>query len=236
MDIKGVKGIEETLIDYPGHPAVIVYFHGCNFKCGFCHNVGLVTGPEDPDIIWPRLREEIIGRINLVEALVVSGGEPTLNNGLTDFLGFAKELELLTKLDTNGSRPQILERLIAEGFLDHIAMDVKHTLDAKKYAAAAGVTVDLKALAESISLIREGEVDYVFRTTVVPKLHQREDILNIARMLTGAKKYVLQAFVPREEHIDPLYIDRKGFPPEELKIWAEECSQYLPTEVRGDKK
>ncbi len=235
MEIKGIKGIEETLIDYPGYPAVIVYFHGCNFKCGFCHNVGLVTGPEDPDIIWPRLREEIIGRINLVEALVVSGGEPTLNNGLTDFLGFAKELELLTKLDTNGSRPQVLKRLVEEGFLDYIAMDVKHTLDAKKYAAAAGAAVNLKALAESISLIREGKVDYVFRTTVVPELHQREDILNIARTLTGAKKYVLQAFVPREEHIDPLYIEKKEFPPEELKAWAEECSQYLPTEVRGKK-
>jgi pyruvate formate lyase activating enzyme len=236
LEIRGIKGIEETLIDYPGHPAVILYCQGCNFKCGFCHNVGLVNGPEEPDIIWARLREELIGRINLVEALVVSGGEPTLNQGLTDLLGFAKELELLTKLDTNGTDPQQLDRLLGEGFLDLVALDVKQRLNAKKYAAAAGVAVDLDVVKESIAILRRDKATHIFRTTVVPRLHTREDVIAIARELAGAKKYILQPFVPREDHVDPEYAGQHSFSIEELTEWAEQCSDYLPTEVRGSKK
>ena len=235
MDIKGIKAIEETLLDYPGHPAVIVYFHGCELRCPFCHNVGLVTREDRPDVSWAKLKGEVTSRVNLVEAVVASGGEPTLNPGLADFFGWMKEMELLTKLDTNGCRPEVLGRLLAEGYLDYVAMDVKHALEAKRYAAATGFTAsfEISCVKESIDVILQGEAEHEFRTTVVPGLHRKADILSIARHLEKAKKYVLQQFVSRPEHIDVAFVDKEGYPGEQLRAWAEECSAYVPTEVRG---
>jgi len=269
MNIEGIKGLEDTLIDYPGNPAIIVYFYGCNFRCGFCHNIGLVTREDGPDIPWPKVQELIADRINLIEAIVISGGEPTINPGLEDFLRYAKDLELLTKLDTNGTQPQVIERLLEENLLDHIAMDVKHELNRRYYVATGmgnlGQTVvgadpslsdeetvgaalcgrprahqraahvDLGSIKQSIDLIKNSGIDYEFRTTVMPNLHEPEEVINIARQLQGAKKYVLQNFVAREEHIDPAYVERKGFAEDELKAMAKKCSEFVATEIRGQK-
>ena len=237
MDIKGIKGIEETLIDYPGHPAIIVYFHGCEFRCPFCHNVGLVTREEEPDLSWPKLKGEVASRINLVEAVVASGGEPTLNPKIADFFGWMKDIELLTKIDTNGYHPETLRCLLAEDYLDYVAMDIKHSLEPRRYAAATGFSsgLDIGRVRDSIEAILESDASHEFRTTVVPGLHKREEVLSIARHLEKAKRYVLQQFVPRQEHIDMAFTEMKGYPGEELAAWAKECSKYVPTEIRGVK-
>ncbi len=251
MNIKGIKGIEDTLLDYPGKPAVIVYFHGCSFRCGFCHNVGLVLRDDDPDIPWKNALEAIKDRINLIEAVVASGGEATLNPGLPGFLHMMKEMELLTKLDTNGSRPGVIKKLLGEKLLDYIAMDVKHVLEPEKYAMAAGCdakasfsgrlrankrmaeSFNVKVIEESMEIIKESGIDYEFRTTVVSGMHERADILNIARYLEGSKRYTLQNFASREEHISPDFVGREGFPADELKEIAEECSKFVPMAIRG---
>ena len=250
--IRGIKGIEDTLIDYPGKPAAIVYFQGCDFRCPFCHNAGLVVREDGRDIPWSKLKDMLTQRINLIEALVVSGGEPTLNPGLEDLLGYAKELELATKLDTNGTRPEVIARLAAEGFLDYISMDVKHRLKQEPYSRAVGLKVgdkhcvlprerqlavfDIQVIKQSIKLIQSSSIDCEFRTTLVPGLHTRKDALEIARSLEGKGRYTLQNFCSRDEHIAPSYVGKDGFPEEELRAWAVECSEFIPTEVRGSKE
>ena len=236
MPIRGIKSIADTLIDYPGKPAAIIYFFGCDFRCGYCHNPGLVSREEAPDMPWARLIEEISGRVNLIEAVVVSGGEPTLNPGLPEFLRAVKEMELLTKLDTNGSFPEVIRELVGEGLLDYVAMDVKHLLHADRYCEVTGTMADVERIAESVAFIKKSGIEYEFRTTVVPGLHAPEEIVEIARYLRGSRKYTLQNFVPRKEHVEMGYMQKKGFERDEIESIREKCSEFVPTEVIGAKE
>jgi pyruvate formate lyase activating enzyme len=203
-----------SLVDYPGRVAATVFTAGCNFLCPFCHNPELVRiGQYKSQLFFPD--EEFFDflgtRKGLIEGVVISGGEPTIQEDLPGFLKKIKKMGFLTKLDTNGARPEVLKDLAKENLVDYLAMDIKGPLE--KYGKIIGTKVDFEKIHESTELARQFP-DYEFRTTVVPRFHKKEDFLSIGRWLDGAKKYFLQQFRPektydeRFQHVRP-YSDAK---------------------------
>lgn len=192
MEIRGLQ--QTSLIDYPGVICATVFTPGCNLRCPFCHNRDLVLHPGRLAMIPV---EEVFAflqkRAHLLEGICVTGGEPTLQPGLEDFLRQAKSLGFKTKLDTNGTRPGIVRDLLQKGLLDYVALDVKSPPE--KYSFAAGGLAEVDAVLATISILRHSSLDHEFRTTVMPGL-QREDLIQIARLIRGARRYVLQAFRP----------------------------------------
>jgi len=197
MKIGGLQKL--TLIDYPGKIAATVFLFGCNFKCPFCQN---------PELVDPKRRTVLRNfggqssvnnffkfldkRKDFLEGVCITGGEPTIRPDLIDFIKKIKNKGFLIKLDTNGSNPEILEKLIKENLLDFIAMDIKSSQN--NYSKAAGVKVDLGKINKSIDLIKNSNIDYEFRTTVVPGLVGKKDIEEIGKWLKGTKNFALQQF------------------------------------------
>ncbi|MCH5273006.1 MAG: anaerobic ribonucleoside-triphosphate reductase activating protein [Lachnospiraceae bacterium] len=193
MEFHGLNKL--TLLDFPEHLACTVFTGRCNLRCPFCHNAGLVLSPENEPVIAP---EEIFRflekRQGTLEGICVTGGEPTLQADLLSFLRRCKELGYLVKLDTNGTRPDVLSAALREDLLDYIAMDIKNC--PARYAETAGLSlVRLSAFEESITLIRGSGIPYEFRTTVVREFHTKEDLLAVGEWLKGSKRYALQAFL-----------------------------------------
>jgi pyruvate formate lyase activating enzyme len=193
-----------TLIDYPGHIAATIFTVGCNFRCPFCHNPELVisnfqfpiSNVAEEDFF--RFLEKREGKL---EGVCITGGEPTIQPDIIDFIRKIKYLGYKVKLDTNGTRPDILRNLFQDNLLDFVAMDIKN--NPANYEKAVNSKVDLKRIRLSVELIRNSAVDYEFRTTVVPGLHSVEDFAKIGKWLEGSKKYVLQAFEDKGKILDP---------------------------------
>jgi pyruvate formate lyase activating enzyme len=222
MQIGGLQ--KTTLIDYPGKIACTVFLVGCNFRCPFCYSSELVlpekiqNQPQIPEKDFFQFLKEKRGYL---DGVVVCGGEPTLHNDLEKFLAKIKKMGFLIKLDTNGSRPEILKKLIEKKLVDYVAMDIKAPLKNNLYERATGVKIDLNKIRESINLLKNSSVDYEFRTTVVPGIHKLEDIVEIAKEIKPAKRYYLQNFRP-EKTLDPTLLAIKPYSKEELeKIIAE---------------
>ena len=191
MNIGGFQKV--TLIDYPGKIAATVFTVGCNFLCPYCHNSELVD-PEkiknQPRVSEREILEFLATRQGLLEGVCVTGGEPTLQNDLPEFIKRIKNLGFLVKLDTNGSNPQVLENLLAKNLVDFVAMDIKAPLE--KYKKVVGDKVILANIQRSTELARSAP-DYEFRTTVLPSLLSSKDILSIVRWLQGFKKILSSA-------------------------------------------
>jgi len=219
-----------TLIDYPGKIACTVFLTGCNFRCPWCYNPELVFGKHEK-ITEKYFFEFLKERKGLLEGVVVCGGEPTINKNLSSFLKKIKKMGYAVKLDTNGSNPAMLEKLIQEKLLDYIAMDIKAPLKTSNYGKAAGARVDLAKIKKSIGIIKKSGVDYEFRTTFVPKLLSDKDIVNIAKTIKGSKIYFIQQFKPGKT-ISPKYGKYKPLDQKQLKAIKKECEKYLPTETR----
>jgi pyruvate formate lyase activating enzyme len=200
-----------TLIDYPGHIAATVFTVGCNFRCPFCHNPELISGGwhQASSILEKDFFELLKTRKGKLEGICITGGEPTIQTDLIDFIRKIKEQGYKVKLDTNGSRPDVLRHLLYGGktclpagrLLDFVAMDIKNTLE--KYNSTTKSKVDIERISLSVGLIRSSGVDYEFRTTVVPGLHKESDFTGIGKWLDGSKKYVLQAFENKGKILDP---------------------------------
>ena len=227
--------VPTSVLDYPDRVAAVLFTAGCNFRCPFCHNAELVL-PEkvrglrllDQDEVPAFLAE----RGGFLDGLVITGGEPTLQPGLYEFVAEVKRLGFLVKLDTNGSLPDVLEDLLVRGLVDYVAMDVKAPL--ARYSDLAGVSVDLSAIERSIRLLREQAPDYEFRTTVAPGL-QREDLQEIAALLAGSPRWFLQPFVVPEgkDLVDPACGRRPALGRSEfLRIWQEVSSGFPEGGVR----
>ena len=180
-------------IDFPGKLATVIFTQGCNFRCQFCHNGMLVVPLQYQDTLDENYVFDFLkSRQGKIEGVVISGGEPTLQPDLAEFFYKIRELGFATKLDTNGTNPQMLEKLYNDNLLDYVAMDIKHELD--KYPSIVLTSVNLNNIKSSIGIIRESGIDYEFRTTVVPMYHSPENIRNIACELAGSKRYILQEF------------------------------------------
>jgi len=195
IEIGGLQ--KSTLIDYPGHIACTVFLVGCNFRCPWCHSPEIVL-PEisiqQPKVSNQEFFEFLDLRKGLLQGVVVCGGEPTINKDLPEFLSEIKRRGFKVKLDTNGSNPTAIKELFANQLLDYVAMDVKAPFREPDYSTATGACTDPKRIMESVELIKSSGVDYEFRTTVVPGLHGKEEIKEIAKAISPAKKYFLQAF------------------------------------------
>ena len=196
--------VKFTLIDFPGRPAAIVFTQGCNFRCRYCHNPELVYphlfGPSMPEEeVWTFLKR----RQGTLEGVVVSGGEPTLQEDLVRFMGDLKALGYKTKLDTNGTRPEVLRELIEKKLVDYIAMDLKAPFE--KYAAVTGVEANSAVLQQSMDLIRQSGLEYQFRTTYDKEVLTDDDIATLSQ-LTAGKNYTVQECLPVVKEKDTLKV------------------------------
>jgi len=214
MKIGGFQKL--TLIDYPGRIAATVFLTGCNFRCPFCYSSELVL-PEkiknQPKISEKDFFNFLKERKELIEGIVLCGGEPTISKGLIPLIKKIKKMGFSVKLDTNGSDPKMLKKLIDEKLVDYVAMDIKAPME--KYKKIFGKRVKIDDIEKSIKILKEGRVDYEFRTTVVPTVLNKEDILKIVRWIGPAKRYFLQNFRP-EKTIDPKFEKIKPYPQEYL--------------------
>lgn len=204
MHIKAL--LPASVIEYPGHIADVLYVGACNFRCPFCYNVDLVLRPKQlPDLDEAALLQGLRPRVGFVDALVISGGEPTLQPDLLSFLGQVRQTGLKIKLDTNGYRPAVLRQCLERGLLDCVAMDIKSSPG--KYPLAAGVPVEVQRVRQSVALLLQARIDCEFRTTVVPALVDVEDVRAIVQLIAGARRYYLQCFRPGPTvggcHCDP---------------------------------
>ncbi len=221
MIIHGIQKL--TLVDYPGKCACILFSGACNFRCPFCQNGSLVLHPEnEPVISEDELFSFLKKRKNMLDGVVVTGGEPTINSDLIPFLGRIKELGYSVKLDTNGYLPSMLKNAVKSGSVDYVAMDIKTSLD--EYDLLTGVKTDTSRIEESIAFLLEGNVDYEFRTTVVRELHKRENFVKIGETIRGCRRYFLQSFVQSEDTI------QKGFTSpslEDLQGYVKLLNSYI---------
>lgn len=233
-EVKSMKicGLNKTtLLDYPGKVAATIFLGSCNFRCPFCQNSPLVLHADrEPEIS----REEVLAflkkRAGILEGVCITGGEPTLNDDLEDFLKEIRALGYDIKLDTNGSRPHIIKDLVQKGFVDKIAMDIKACPE--NYGNAAGLLYpDMDSIQESAHFLLEGTVDYEFRTTVVKELHTEKDFREIGQWLKGAKSYFLQAYKDSEEVLQPGF---SSYSLEELEHFRNILLETIPlVEIRG---
>lgn len=189
MNILGIE--KSSFIDYPGNICTVIFTGGCNFKCSYCHNSSIVNNignniDEEEIITYLKKRKKF------VDALCISGGEPTLQKNLYEFICRVKKEGFLVKLDTNGTNPNLLKKLINEKLIDYVAMDIKASL--AKYSSITETYVSLENIKESINILIQNKVDYEFRTTICKELLSIEDIETIAKEIKGCKKYVLQNF------------------------------------------
>lgn len=222
-----------TLLDFPGKVACTLFTGGCNMRCPFCHNAPLVTRFDGTTECWAE--EEILlylhRRQGLLDGVCITGGEPTLQHGLADFLRQVKKLGYAVKLDTNGTNPVVLRALVEERLVDYVAMDVKNS--PAKYALTSGVPEsELVGVPESIDYLLSGAVEYEFRTTVIRELHTEEDIAAIADHIAGARRYFLQNFKDSGDLVGNRVLTPHTHESlEAMKRIA--CGKGIPTEIRG---
>lgn len=199
MIIKGLQKL--TLLDYPEKTACTVFTGGCNFRCPFCHNSSLVfMNNNDDDITEEEVFAHLTKRKGILDGVCITGGEPLLQNDLEAFIRRIKEMGYLVKLDTNGYAPKKMKKLIEDGLLDYVAMDIKNSPE--KYAITSGLDkINFSNIKESIDFLINGNIKYEFRTTAVAEFHTLEDFEKIGQTLQNADRYYIQNFVDSGELI-----------------------------------
>lgn len=234
MKICGLQKL--TLLDFPERTAATVFLGGCNLRCPFCQNAPLVERPEqNGEIPQGELFSFLKKRRGLLDGVCITGGEPTLAPDLMDLIRGIRSLGFAVKLDTNGTRPEVVGGLLAEGLLDYVAMDIKSS--PAGYARAAGLSGKqamrlLPAVKESAALLMEAGIPYEFRTTVVRELHTAEDFSAIADWLGGCRAYFLQAYRDSENILVPGVFS--SYTKEELEGFADILRKKIPlVEIRG---
>lgn len=198
--------VKQSLIDYPGRVAAVVFLSGCNLTCPYCHNPDLAGGKQDPELDTDRILPFLKKRRDFLDGVVISGGEPTLQDNLFEFCVRLADLGYPIKLDTNGTRPDVLSRLIREKLLDYVAMDIKTLPD--RYGLLSRQPVAPESLLESIHLIKVSGLNYEFRTTCLRPFVSEEIFTGIGRLIEGARHYVLQRFRPGTV-LDPKFFKKK---------------------------
>lgn len=224
-DLVPISAIQPfTMLDFPGHTACIIFLAGCNFRCPYCHNSEFVLPEKIAKIKDDFISEDALFRFlekrkGLLDGVVITGGEPTIHKNLPQFIKKIKDMGFLFKLDSNGTNPEMLEQLLKENLLDYVAMDIKGSPE--NYAKCTGAPVDLEKITKSRDLIMNSGVDYEFRTTIMPKLHNIEEIKKILAFIKGAKRYYLQNFRPDGGCLNPDFEKEQGFAPHEMTYFFE---------------
>lgn len=255
MKIHGLNKL--TLLDYPGHMACLIFTGACNYRCPFCHNASLVLNPNSQ----PAIREDEIfsfleSRKGILEGVCISGGEPTLQADLPEFIRKIRAMGFHVKLDTNGSRPGVLKALLDEELLDYVSMDIKNA--PKKYLATIGIPEESQdsdssasssdagkgalcfdnlitdSVRQSAKLLMQSSIPYEFRTTVVKELHNEEDLLTIGKWLNGARAYYLQSFRDSETLVGASLGQFHTYEPEQMRAFRDMLKPYFEiVELRG---
>ena len=230
MSIKGFQGT--SLLDFPGRVASLVFWGGCNLTCPFCHNPALVLDPNAcPDLDADALLADLAERTPFIDGIVVSGGEPTLDPTLSDWLTRVKELGLAVKLDTNGLRPDVLSALLERGLVDYLAIDLKTSPD--RYAELHTGPVDRDALIASIRQAMAAPVTVEFRTTCVPGVVNAPAIHALGQLIRGAPRWALQQYHPAPA-LDPAWREIAPYSAEKIADLATIARQYVQeVVVRG---
>lgn len=228
MKIHGLQKM--TLLDYPGKVACTVFFGGCDMRCPFCHNAELLDGSAQPVMDGEELIAFLQKRKGLLDGVAFTGGEPLLRKDLPELAKRIRALGYPVKLDTNGTHPEQLARMIRDGLIQYVAMDIKNSPE--RYAETAGLAeLDLNPVRESVSLLLEGTVDYEFRTTAVAEFHDDNSFRQIGQWIRGAKRYYLQRFTDRETvPFEGLHAPTA----EQMNHWADLVRPFVPeVELRG---
>lgn len=221
-----------TLLDFPGTVACILFTNGCNFRCPFCHNKGLVLpGEETAQVDENEILDYLAKRKGILEGVNITGGEPMLHADLPELLQKIKALGYKIKVDTNGTRPDMLRHLVENDLVDYVAMDIKNAPEA--YPETIGLPkADLDAICASKNFLMEARIPYEFRTTVVKGLHDTEKLIQIAKWIAGAEAYFLQSYTDSGHVLSPEGLS--AFSEEEMRIFAEAIRPYVPSaQVRG---
>jgi pyruvate formate lyase activating enzyme len=228
MIIKGLQ--KQTILDYPDKLACTIFTFGCNFRCGFCHNPELVIDDGRAEIKEDEIIEFLKNRKGFLDAVCITGGEPTLNKDLPDFIRKIKEIGFLVKLDTNGTNPEMLKQLIEDKLIDYIAMDIKAPLE--KYDIVTNTKVNKENIQKSVNIIRNFP-EYEFRTTVVPGLFEEKDAKTIGEWLKGLKRFYIQQF-RGIKNLDKSFVNKKSFSKEELTNFCNILKPFFDKcEIRG---
>ena len=226
MNIAGVQKV--TLLDYPGKVACEIFTQGCNFECPFCQNSSLIPITNTGEFSEEEIFEYLNLRKNILDGVVITGGEPTVQKDLKSFIKKIKDLGLLVKLDTNGGNPKVLQELIDEELVDYVAMDIKNIFN--KYNITAGKKINLDNIKKSIEILKASKIDYEFRTTIIKEMHSLDDIISICK-LVGDAKYYLQNFEDSENVLDH---SLHGFSREELLFIDKYLKDVFPNvEIRA---
>lgn len=229
MKIYGLN--KTTLLDYPGKVAAVIFLGGCNFRCPFCQNSTLVLNPSaQPEIPVKEVLSFLKKRQGILDGVCVTGGEPTLSPDLPELLQEIRALGYSIKLDTNGTHPALLKALAEQDLIQMAAVDIKACPD--NYPALCGlVHPEINAVKETVNFLKNGALDYEFRTTVVRELHSEKDFIEIGQWLTGAKAYYLQAYRDSEEVLQPGF---SSYTQKELEHFREILKRTIPlVELRG---
>ncbi|MDR1452750.1 MAG: anaerobic ribonucleoside-triphosphate reductase activating protein [Candidatus Margulisbacteria bacterium] len=231
-----IKGLQKTtLVDYPGKIAATIFTAGCNFRCVFCHNTLLVKNNQAdglPVIDENELLEYLRGRTRQLDGICISGGEPTLHADLPEFIRKIKEIGYAVKLDTNGTNPEMLEKLLRENLLDYAAMDIKGPLEL--YPRIANTEVDTAKISRSIDLLRQSGIPYEFRTTVLPAFLAEKEFASMASLLNGTECYYLQQFHAGEHLLNPEYSHAGAYTSGQLNLFARQFEPFVKkVAVRG---
>jgi pyruvate formate lyase activating enzyme len=235
MEVKGFIGI--SLVDWDGKNSSVMFLPNCNFRCPFCYNTKLVLHPDQLPTVSPkRILRYLQKNSRWIDGVVITGGEPTLHEDLPALCKEIKKLGYLLKLDTNGTNPVLIRSLANDGLINYVAMDVKAPFTEEKYARATGVSMGTMAallpkIEESVQILLESEVDYEFRTTLVPTIHKTVDIEAICHKIKNCRKYALQNFRANVETIDPSFEKLTAFLNEEVNDFFQIAKKLIPNTV-----
>ena len=228
MQIYGLQKL--TLLDFPQKTACTIFTGGCNFRCPFCHNGDLVLGNLPEPINTDELFSFLKKRSGVLDGVCITGGEPLLNPDIDSFIKEIRSLGYLIKLDTNGSNPEHLKKLVEQGLIDYVAMDIKNSKES--YPETVGIdSFDVSSIAESVEFLKNSTIEYEFRTTIVREFHSEDKILKIGEWLKDSKKYFLQNFVDSESVLKQ---GLHSVDESELTHWKDILTRYIDfVEIRG---
>jgi pyruvate formate lyase activating enzyme len=232
MTLPEVKGfIDLSLVDWDDRVSAVLFLPRCNFRCPFCYNSKLVLEPENqPSIPFEEIKQYLARNRPWLDGVVITGGEPTIHSGLPALCKEIRELGFSVKLDTNGTNSKMIRKIMHQGLVNFFAVDIKAPLTAEKYSLATGVQMDalLFEIEETIDILLQGSVDYEFRTTLVPGIHEKAAIEKICRRIEGCRKFVLQNFKSDVEPIDVRLKDLRSFSAEQMNEFLSVAKKIIP--------
>jgi pyruvate formate lyase activating enzyme len=235
MEIKGFVDI--SLVDWDEKVSSTIFLANCNMRCPFCYNAALVLHPEKLRTIpFEEIAEYLERNREWLDGVVITGGEPTIHSDLPNLCEKIKKLGFAVKIDTNGTNPTLIRELINKKLVDYIALDIKAPLEQDKYYSTIGINTPnlLNKISETISILQTSQIDYEFRTTLVPTIHKEKDIEEICQRIRNCKKYVLQNYKTDVETVNPSFSSLKPFSQEELKTFLKIARKIIPNTILRD--